>query len=91
MNNLENQARPALAALVKGTPRSLSQAEQQALAAWGMKVMMLAPFLSSKHSPVPRAQYEGFYRTQVPPPLSAMWIAAYDAGKEAGATFTAFR
>jgi hypothetical protein len=76
MNDLENEARPALEPMIQGRGLDLNEDGQAAVAAWGAKTALVFN-LTVAAKPAPVEHYREMERTHRPPRQSLVWLAGY--------------
>lgn len=77
MSQLEERGRPILEPLALGRARTLSTADQEALAFWATKTLFGFQSIEHPSSKWARAEdYAALYRLQAPLPYSQVWIGA---------------
>ncbi len=78
MNDLENQAKPALLPMLEGRGRTLYPATRKTLALWAWKTVMMFEFASSD-SPraIPDEHYRWLYERREVLPHFHVWLAPY--------------
>jgi len=78
MSDLESRASTILGPMIRGLPRKLSETEQELLAFWALKTVMMLQFTRAKHQhAVLAAHFEYVYQRKKPPPNCRVWILGY--------------
>jgi hypothetical protein len=80
MSDLETEAEPILAPLIKGEPRRLGIAAQATAATWAVKTVMMAAYTHPKTRVIPPPDYGWLRRNGSPPPRYQVWIGARPKG-----------
>jgi hypothetical protein len=77
MSRMENRTRRILMPLIQGLPHSISTFDQQYLATWIAKTVMVAEYAFPKNIAVPDRERLHIYANLAPPDNWTIWIADY--------------
>jgi hypothetical protein len=76
MNEIEEAARQALSALVRGERQELETGDVQAIATWTVKTILMAQLTGAEGIAALGNVYRTFYVERKPPQNSVAWVAA---------------
>jgi hypothetical protein len=89
MSRLENKVAPFLGEMIRNVARqSLDRDQQQLLATWACKTVLLLEYaLAQRHGPrrsqagyaATEAEFAWLFKNQAPPPRAQVWLGAFDA------------
>jgi hypothetical protein len=77
MSRMENRTRPILMPLIQGVFHRLSTFDQNTLAGWIAKTVMVAEFAHPTHIAIPQDERLWTYAHFLPPTHWSIWLAAY--------------
>jgi hypothetical protein len=77
MSRMEARTRPILMPLIQGLPHRISTFDQQYLAAWVAKTVMVAEYLYPDRTAIPDLHRLWMYANLEPPPEWSIWMAHY--------------
>ncbi len=81
MSRMENRTRPILMPLIQGLFHPISTFDQQYLATWIAKTVMVGEYIFPKHIAVPDKERLHMYANLSPPENWTIWIADYRGSK----------
>lgn len=82
---IERPAMPYLIPLLQGRPSDLDAEGQRRIAAYGMRVAVIAQYLqpNERMRPIPKAHLDTLHQQAEPPPQAQIWLAQFN-GRDIG-------